>query len=140
MSETQAPRHLTLRRIGAGLAGLLAIFALSLGTDVLLHAAGFFPPLGQSMSDQLFLLATAYRTVYAIAGCYITARLAPDQPMKHALVLGLVGVALSTLGAVLTWNHQPSMGPHWYSLALIAQSMPCAWVGGWLRITQLRGR
>jgi len=74
MTEIQPPRYLILRRIGAVLAGLLAIFVLSLGTDALLHAAGVFPPLGQSMSNQLFLLATAYRVVYAVLGCYITAR------------------------------------------------------------------
>ena len=54
------------------------------------------------MSDGLFVLATAYRTVFAIAGCYITARLAPDRPMMHALVLGSVGVVRSTAGAVAT--------------------------------------
>lgn len=139
MSATQ-PSRLVLRRIGAVLAGLLAIFILSIGTDELLRAAGIFPRVGQSMSDSLFLLATAYRPVYAVAGSYITARLAPDRPMRHALVLGLLGVLLSTAGAVATWNHQPSLGPHWYPLALIAQSMPCAWAGGWLRERQMRGR
>jgi multisubunit Na+/H+ antiporter MnhB subunit len=139
MTELQPPRHLILRRIGAVLAGLLAIFVLSLVTDALLHAAGLFPSLGQSMSDQLFPLATAYRVVYAVAGCYITARLAPDRPMAHALMLGIVGVILSTVGAAVTWNYEPPLGPHWYSLALIAQSLPCAWLGGWLRVRQSSG-
>jgi hypothetical protein len=137
MNQAQPPR-LMLRRIAAMLAGLLAIFILSLGTDVLLHAAGIFPPIGQSMSDSLCLLATAYRAVYGVAGCYITARLAPDRPMAHPLTLGLIGVVLSAAGAVATWNHQPPLGPHWYPLALIATSLPCAWLGGWLRVAQLR--
>lgn len=53
---------------------------LSLGTDMALHAAGIFPALGQPMSDALFLLATAYRTAYGVAGSYITARLARTGP------------------------------------------------------------
>jgi len=129
MGETRGSRRIG-RSIGAVLAGLVAIFILSLGTDVALHAAGVFPPWGRPMSNALFLLATAYRTVYSVAGCYLTARLAPDRPMRHALWLGVVGLVLSTVGAVATWNRGPAFGPKWYPLALIALAMPCAWVGG----------
>jgi hypothetical protein len=82
------------------------------------------------MSDALFLLATAYRTVYAIAGSYVTARLAPSRPMQHALLGGAVGLVLATVGAVATWNKGPEFGPHWYPLALVATALPCAWAGG----------
>ena len=54
----------TLTSIGAVLAGFVAVFVLSLGTDVVMHIAGVFPQLGQPMSDALFVLATLYRTVY----------------------------------------------------------------------------
>ena len=129
-----------LRSIGAVFGGIVAIFALSLGTDAVLQALGIFPAWGQPMSDALFLLATVYRTAYGVAGSYLTARLAPTRPMQHALVLGAVGLALSTAGALATWNRGPEFGPHWYPLALIATAMPCAWAGGWLRDRQLRGR
>jgi hypothetical protein len=119
-----------LSSVGAVLAGLVAIFVLSIATDVVLHVAGVFPPLGQPFSGKLCLLATAYRTVYAVIGSYITAWLAPNRPIQHALVLGLVGVVLSTSGALATWNRGPAFGPHWYPLALIVISLPCAWVGG----------
>jgi hypothetical protein len=121
-------------------AGFVAVVILSLGSDTALHAAGVFPALGQPMSDALLLLATVYRTVYGVAGSYITARLAPDRPMQHALAGGAVGLVLSTVGAVATWNKVPSLGPHWYPLALIATAIPCAWVGGRLRVMQLRAR
>src|SRR5438105_13994177 len=97
----------TLKSIGAVLAGFVAVFVLSLGTDVVLHATGVFPPWDQRMSDALFMLATAYRTVYCIAGSYIAARLAPDRPMAHALVVGVVGLVVSTAGTVVTWNTVP---------------------------------
>ena len=58
--------------------------------------------------------------------------------MKHALIGGLVGLVLSTVGAVATWNAGPAFGPHWYPLALVATALPCAWLGGQLRVRQLR--
>jgi hypothetical protein len=119
-----------LRSIGAVLAGIIAVVVLSIGTDLLLHATGVFPPWGQPMSDGLFVLATAYRVAYAVLGGYIAARLAPDRPMAHALVLGVVGVVLSTIGAAATWNRGPEFGPKWYSLALVVTALPCAWAGG----------
>ena len=125
MTDTRRPRR-TLRHVGAVLAGLLAIFAITTVTDIVMHATGIFPPWGQPMSSALFLVALAYRIVYGVLGCYIAARLAPDRPMRHALVLGVVGVVLSTAGAVAMWE----AGPAWYSLAVIAISLPCAWVGG----------
>lgn len=118
------------RSTGAVLAGLLAIVILSTLGDVVMHATGVFPPWGQPMSDSLFLLATAYRIVFSIAGCYLTARLAPDRPMQHALVLGVIGIVISAAGAAATWNRGPEFGPHWYPLLLVAVSLPCAWLGG----------
>ena len=139
MSETNAPRR-TLRSIGAVLAGMVVGIAITLGTDQLLHIAGVFPPWGQSMVgyDGALLLATAYRVVYEIVGSYITARLAPNRPMLHALIGGVIGVIASTVGAVTTWNGGPAFGPHWYPIALIVTALPCAWVGGKLRVMQLR--
>ncbi len=139
MSESQPPRRIG-RSIGAVLAGILVGVVLSLGTDVVLHSIGVFPPWGQSMVgfEGALLLATAYRTVYGVAGSYITARLAPDRPMPHALVLGALGLAVSILGAAVTWNKGPAFGPHWYPLALVVLALPTAWVGGKLRVMQLR--
>ena len=129
MSETHPPRR-TLRRIGAVFAGFVVIVILSTVTDIVLHATGVFPPWGQPMSDVLFLLATAYRIVFSIAGCYLAARLAPDKPMQHALALGVVGIVVSTAATVATWNRGPEFGPKWYPIALIAVAIPCAWLGG----------
>jgi hypothetical protein len=138
MSETNAPRR-TFRSIGAVLAGIVVGIAITLGTDQLLHMAGVFPPWGQSMVgyDGALGLATAYRVVYEILGSYITARLAPNRPMLHALIGGVIGVIASTVGAVVTWNGGPAFGPHWYPIALIVTALPCAWVGGKLRVMQL---
>jgi peptidoglycan/LPS O-acetylase OafA/YrhL len=119
-----------LRSFGAVLGGFVVILVLSTAVDVILHATGVFPPWGKPMSDPLFALATAYRIVISIFGCYIAARLAPDRPMRHALALGVFGVVVSTVATIVTWNRGPEFGPHWYPIALILVAMPCAWIGG----------
>jgi hypothetical protein len=137
MSETKPPKRLW-RSIVAALAGFFAVVILSLGTDVVLHAAGIYPPWAQRMSDGLFVLATAYRVVYTIGGSYITARLAPDRPMLHAMVLGVIGLVMCLVGAVATWN--ADLGPMWYSVALVVTALSCVWIGGKLRVWQLAHR
>ena len=136
MEITPGPRR-TGRSIAAVLAGLVAIFVVTTATDIVLHAVGVFPPWGQPMSDGLFALATAYRIVYGVAGSYLTARLAPDRPLRHALILGFIGLALATIGTVATWGRGPEFGPKWYAIAVIAMALPCAWVGGKLREMRL---
>jgi hypothetical protein len=121
-------RRITTRGAGAVLAGLATVFATSTFTDLALHAAGLVPDLETPWSDGALLLATAYRIVYGILGSYVTARLAPERPLAHALVLGGIGFVLSTLGAVVMWD----CGPAWYALGVIAMAAPCAWVGGHL--------
>jgi hypothetical protein len=130
----------TLKSIGAVLAGMLAGVILTIVTDIVLHAIGVFAPWGQPNGDGPLLLATAYRTVYGIAGSYIIAWLAPNRPMAHALAGGVVGLAVSILGAAVTWNRGPAFGPHWYPLALIVLALPQAWAGGRLRVIQLPAR
>ena len=129
MTETQQPRRI-LRSIAAVVAGFLATFMLSIVTDIVLHGIGVFPPWGQPMSNALFVLATAYRVIYTIAGGYITARLAPNRPMTHVWILGLIGFLAATVGTVATWNKGPEFGPKWYPIALIVTALPCVWLGG----------
>ena len=117
------------RSILAVFLGLLAVLVLSLGTDQLLHMAGVYPPWGEPMRETGDnLLALAYRLVYGIIGGYVTARFAPRNPMRHAIVLGVVGTVLSILGAAGAM--QADLGPIWFPLALVVTALPCAWLGG----------
>ena len=129
MNDSHTPRP-TGRRIGAVVAGLLVIMVVSTAADFVLHALGVFPPWDQRVPDPLLVLATAYRILFGAAGGYLTARLAPDKPMTHAVALGIVGIVLSTAGAVVTWNAGPQFEPKWYPLVLIAIAAPSAWLGG----------
>jgi hypothetical protein len=122
------------RSLLAILAGFALVVILSISIDIALRVIGIFPAFNKPMSDSLFLLATAYRTVIGLGGSYLTARLAPNRPMQHALVGGAIGLVLSIIGAVTTRNRGPDFGPHWYPLALVMLAMPTAWVGGKLAL------
>ena len=116
------------RSIGAVAAGVFVIIAVTTLVDVLFHAVGVFPPMDQPIDDRLALLATAYRIVISVGGAWLTARLAPNQPMKHALILGYVGVVLGLVGVIATWNM--GLGPRWYPVALAVLAIPQCWAGG----------
>jgi hypothetical protein len=124
--------HRFVRSAGAILAGLLVNAIAATATDMLLSAVGIFPPMseygtGHSFTNSMFLIALGYITLYGVLGCYVTARLSPARPMLHALILGGIGVAIGTAGAIAMWD----AGPAWYSLAVIAVAPPAAWIGGW---------
>jgi len=120
------------------LAGLVAIVVTHTGTDAVLHALGVFPPAGQLMSDTLFALATTYRVLFSVLGAALTAFLAPARPLKHALVLGSIGVLASLAGLLASVAAGPKLGPAWYPLALAATSLPACWLGAALAASRRR--
>lgn len=131
MNDSNAASRNIPRSIGAILAGFVAVFVLSLGTDQVLHFTGVYPPWGEPMTGTgLLLLALAYRLVYGVIGGYIVAALAPRNPMRHALIMGGIGFVLSAAGGIAMWD----MGAHWYPVALALSSIPCAWAGAALHI------
>ena len=120
-----------LKSFLAVVAGFIAIVILSTVTDVVMEKSGVTP--GFEVQNQqgiyiwwMLLIALIYRIVYSVAGCYLTARLAPNRPMQHAIILGIVGVVVSALGTIVMWEKSS----HWYPIALIVVSLPCAWLGG----------
>jgi hypothetical protein len=116
------------KSIWAVVAGVLAIIVVTTLVDILLHVTGVFPPMDQPIDNALALLATSYRIVISIGGAWLTARLAPEKPMKHAMILGCVGVVLGLVGVVATWNM--GLGPRWYPIVLTVLALPQCWAGG----------
>jgi hypothetical protein len=85
----------------------------------------------------LNLLPLSYRIIYTVLGSYITARFAPHSPMLHAWVLGVIGFIVGMAGAIATMPMH--LGPAWYPIAIALTALPCAWLGGVLRIRQTGG-
>ena len=116
------------RSVWAVVAGVLFIIVVTTIVDVVLHAVGVFPPMNQPLDDRLARIALSYRIVLGIAGGWLTARLAPRNAMQHAVVLGLVGIVLGTVGVLVTWNQ--GLGPRWYPISLVVLALPQCWLGG----------
>lgn len=123
-----------VRSILAVVAGFVVIGVLSVGTNMALHAAGILPPADQPISSvPLLLLMTAYVAAYAIFGCWLAAALAPSHPMRHALILGVLGLAFNLMSTAAVWN----LYPRWWIVLSLLLVMPYAWIGGRLRERQL---
>jgi hypothetical protein len=117
----------TLKSIGAVVAGFVLLVVLSIMTDSILEKTGVMKT--DPFNDNpvwLIVLITGYRTIYNTLGCYVAARLAPNKPMKHAIILGIIGVVLTIVGLIAMWD----VPPRWYPISLIVLTMPAAWLGG----------
>lgn len=125
---------MTKRSIWAVGAGLLVVLLVTTLVDFVLHAVGAFPPMKQPLSEGQSVLALSYRVVITVAGAWLTALLAPDRPMKHAIVLGYVGTVLGLVGVVTTWN--AGLGPRWYPISLAVLAVPLCWLGGRIHSAQ----
>ena len=122
-----------LKSIWSVLAGFILVALLSVGTDMLMVALGIMPNPYQGGQAQVFygdssilMLALLYRTLYSALGSYVTAKLAPFSPWKHVAAGAVIGLAISTLGAVYGQN----LGPSWYAWGLVVAVLPTAWLGG----------
>lgn len=117
-----------MRSIGAVAVGFLFVAVLSFGTDILLRVTfpDDFDIPGDIVSVRVMSLSLLSAAVYAIVGCYLTARLAPSRPMWHALVLGVLIFIFTLLNTGVLWM----LAAMWYKLGALALVMPCAWIGG----------
>ena len=117
----------TLKSIGAILAGFVTGAALSVGADFLMEQTNMMSMENFKQSSAAVIVTVIlYRFVFNVAGCYLTARLAPDKPMKHVLIIGIIGTVLSILGTIAMWD----LAIPAYNLTIILMSLPSAWLGG----------
>ena len=116
-----------MKSILAVVAGIIFVIAVTTVIDVALHLTHVYPPIPRPLDDRLAALATSYRVVISIAGTWLTAWLAPDKPVMHAIVLCGIGIILGTVGLVVTWN--AGLGPRWYPIALVVLAIPQCWAG-----------
>src|SRR4051812_4641190 len=111
-----------LKSLGAVIAGFLTVVILSVGTDFILEQVGILPQISAEARLDTWMLALAlfYRTIYTILGGYVTAKLAPQNPMKHVWVLAGLGLIGGIVGIISGWN----LSEHWYPIALAVLSVP----------------
>ncbi|GAB1344882.1 hypothetical protein [Gemmatimonas sp.] len=123
------------RSIVAVATGFFLIALLSFGTDFAIRAAmpALFDGEGRTTSVTVLVLTIGYVGLYATIGCYLAARLAPREPMRHALVLGVLGLLFNLIGTWFAW----STAPLWYHAVSLALVMVWAWTGGRMRVQEL---
>jgi len=138
--NTQSAPQVSSRRLGrsiiAVLAGIVIGIVLSTGTDFGLHVSGIVPSIEERWPNHLLALAATYRAIYGILASYVIARLAPSRPMAHSLVTAVLGMVVSSAGAIAAWS--TTVGEHWYTVTLPLTALPTAWIGAKLWLMQLQ--
>lgn len=115
-----------LKSVGAVLAGFFVIVVLSISADTILKIIGILPWDHLYVSNGLIFFVIFYRSVFSVAGCYLAARMAPGNAIKHAIALGILGVIVSSAGTIAASD----LGPDWYGWTLAGLALPLAWLGG----------
>jgi hypothetical protein len=119
-------KYSLLKSIGAMLAGIIAGAIPAVAMDSILEKAGIMEtdPFDANPTG-LIMGVLLYRLIFNVTGSYVTARLAPKHPMRHAMILGILGLVIGTIGTIVMWD----VPPHWYSIGVALISVPCAWTG-----------
>lgn len=121
-----------LKGLLAVVAGIVFIVLTHTLTDKVLEGLGIFTPPEQGFhTTWMVVTATIYRTIYTVAGGYVTAALAPNPKMRYVTILGIFGTVAGTLAAIATIPM--GIGPAWYPIALAVLAFPAVWLGGKLR-------
>ena len=116
------------KSIGAVLAGFVAVALLSVATDFIFETFEIF--LGtvhpELYTSWMLGVALLYRSIFTVIGGYITAKLAPQNPMRHVYILVVLGLIGGIAGAVGGWH----LGNHWYPVLLAITGPMFVWIGG----------
>ena len=117
------------RSILALLAGFIAEPLLVIAADLLYsrinsHA---FTSDGLVFGTAAGVVLIYVQIINAISG-YITGRIAPRNPVGHALILGVIGFILCVIVSWKRWG----LEPHWFLLGSIVLAIPSTVLGGYL--------
>jgi hypothetical protein len=124
-----APPPMT-RSILVVVGAFLLVGALIVGTTTAVTGAApqYFGEGGSTRHAGVLLLMQLYVFVYATLGCWLAARLAPSKPMRHAMVVGWLGLAYNVVGTYFAWGLYPA----WSNVLGLLLVMPAAYLGGLL--------
>jgi hypothetical protein len=117
------------KSILAIIAGFALGAILSIGTDFLLDKLGIMSMENfKQNSITIILLVILYRFTFNVIGCYLTAKMAPNKPMTHVIIIGIIGTVLSFLGSFAMWDKAVPF----YNITIILIALPSALLGGQL--------
>jgi hypothetical protein len=124
-----------LRSIGAISAGFISGAILSIGTDFILDNLGVMSMENFKQTSLIVVfIVIIYRFIFNLIGSYLTAGLAPGNPMKHVIIIGVIGTIFGISGSIAMWDNAIPL----YNITIILISFPSAWLGGQLFIKKQR--
>lgn len=124
-----------LRSIGAISAGFISGAILSIGTDFILDNLGVMSMENFKQTSLIVVfIVIIYRFVFNMIGSYLTAGLAPGNPMKHVIIIGVIGTIFGISGSIAMWDNAIPL----YNIAIILISFPSAWLGGQIFIKKTK--
>lgn len=107
-------------------AGFLFTAIITTVVDHIFHVTKVYPPYGEPFEkSSLLIMAFTYRALFAIAGAYITARIAKDKAHKAVLILGILGTIAWGAGLAKFWY----LAPAWYNIGGLVLAIPYAFIG-----------
>ena len=126
-----------VRSVMAVLAGLVVLTGASFAIEALVNQTlprilpGSFPDqpaLDASVSLRLFMIV--YTMLSITLGGYVTARWAPQNPVRHAVAMGVVELIMTIVVMLKFFSTAPLWG--WLVGSLLI--VPSAWCGARLRV------
>jgi len=80
-------------------------------------------------SHRFMIFSLAYGGVAAVFGGYVTATVANQSKLKHAMGLAMVVIAMGIVSAIVNRGQEPL----WYQLSNIAIAVPLIISGGYIQ-------
>ena len=107
--------NIILKSVGAVLAGFAVVVILSTVTDVILEKTNVMKQPFDKNPSWFILFVILYRCLFGIIGSWLTAKLAPRNPMRLAMIGGMIGFIISIVGVIVMWDTPP----RWYGISLV---------------------
>ena len=126
-----------IKSIWAIFVGTLIGIVLTVGTDKILESTGVFPPIaGGLFVWWMLFVALVYRGIFLCVSGFIIAKMAPNKPINHVVIAGIIAVIVTILGSIANWDNSVA----WYPIALIIITLPCIWIGGKMGVMNSKRR
>lgn len=127
------------KSIGVILLAFVINALLSVITDFLLESIGVLPDPSKGLFDTwAIVLVLFYRGIYTVFTGFVVARLAPGNAMLHAVILGIIGTAITVMA--VSSPAFAEKAPLWFGYTLAGITIPCLWLGVKIRANWPEGK
>lgn len=115
------------KNVTAVLVGFVVAAVASVVADIGMSSVGLLDfDNFKNSPTRVVVLVVGYRFIFNTIGSFVTARMAPANPMRLVMIGGIIGFVLSIVGAATMWDKAAP----WYNLAVIIIALPAAYLGG----------